>query len=299
MQTFKLNNGATIPAIAYGAGTAWFKFGQDQIDTKLVDTLKLAIKKGFTHIDGAEIYGTSGEIGEAIQLVPRDQLFITSKYNTGDSLYTIRSAYENPYQSLVKELENKFKTPYVDLYLLHSPYIKKSFHGVSLVEAWQNLEKLVEDGYAKTIGVSNFKVEDIQEILDSNPKIKPAVNQIEFNAYLQEQTPGIVKYCQEHDILVEAYSPLGPLSKGKPGPIDDYVEKLSGKYHKAEEQILLKWTLQQGILPITLSTKEERIGKFLDIFDFELTNEEIKQISELGKQKTLRQYWTKEYGHYK
>lgn len=295
--TFKLNNGLTIPALGYGTGTAWFKGGPGNIDEKLVSTLDIAIKSGFTHIDGAEIYGTSPEIGVAISKYNRADLFLTDKYNVGDLAHNVHSKF-NPYDALVHSLKNELKTDYVDLYLLHSPFVDKSVHGFDLPEAWKYLEKLVADGYAKSIGVSNFSVEDLQTILKSDYKIKPAVNQIEFNPYLQNQTPGIVEFSQKEGILIEAYSPLGPLLKGKPGPIDDVLAKLSSKYNKAEEQILLRYTIQRNILPVTTSSKESRIKSFLDIFDFELTQEEVDEISKLGKGKTLRQYWTAEYSKY-
>lgn len=289
---FKLNDGLAIPAIGYGTGTAWFKGSPGELDQTLVNNLETALESGFTHIDGAQIYNTSSEIGEAIANHKREDIFLTDKYNVA------ANSKITPYDALVDSLKNQLKTDYVDLYLLHSPFISKSTHGFDLVEAWKYLEKLVDDGYARSIGVSNFSVEDLQTILKSDYKIKPAVNQIEFNPYLQNQTPGIVEFSQKEGIVIEGYSPLGPLLKGKPGPIDDLVAKLASKYNKAEEQILLKYTIQREILPITTSSKESRIKSFLDITDFRLTQEEVDEISKLGQQKTLRQYWTKEYSKY-
>lgn len=297
-KVFKLNDGNTIPAIGYGTGTAWFKTNDDQVDKNLVNILNIAIEKGFTHIDGAEIYKTSNEIGKAIEQNDRSKLFITEKFNVGDSSHKNFSPFKSPYESLKHSLEHKLKTDHVDLYLLHSPFVEKSAHGFDLVEAWKYLEKLKEDGLAKSIGVSNFSVDDLKKILDSDYKFKPAVNQIEYSPYLQNQTPGIIEFSQQEGILVEAYGPLGPLSKGKPGPIDSLIEKLSTKYNKAEEQILLKWVLQKNILPLTTSSKESRIIKFLDIFDFELTQDEVDEITKLGKGKTLRQFWNTEYSKY-
>ncbi|CUM66084.1 uncharacterized protein PRCAT00003738001 [Priceomyces carsonii] len=298
-KVFKLNNGKTIPAVGFGTGTKWYKFGNDEVDTKLVSTLERAIKVGFDHIDGAEVYGTEVEIGKAVKEsgIKRDDIFLTTKYFAGDGSYTTHSKEANPYESLKASLK-KLQVDYVDLYLLHAPFIKKESHGFTLVEAWNYLEKLVEDGYAKSIGVSNFAVDDLKEILASNPKIKPAINQIEFNAYLQNQTPGIVEFTQEHGILVEAYSPLGPIVKGSPGPLDDTLKNLSKKYSKSEGQILLRWVLQRNILPITTSGNEERRKQFIDIFDFKLTTEEENEITKIGSKKVLRQYWTKEYSKF-
>lgn len=295
---FTLSNGNTIPAVGYGTGTKWFKLGRDEIDTNLVKTLKLALAKGFVHIDGAEVYNTDAEIGLAIAGTDRASLFITDKFFAGDGSYTARSSFGSPYESLKYHLANKLKTEYVDLYLLHAPFIKKESHGYDLKEAWKSAEKLVEDGLARNIGVSNFSVDDLKEVLEV-AKIKPVINQIEFNAYLQDQTPGVVEFSQKNGILVEAYSPLGPIVKGEQGEFTQYLETLGTKYNKSASQVLLRWTLQRNVLPVTTSAKEERIALFVDIFDFELTSDEVEKITTIGKKHPpLRQYWTKEYSKY-
>ncbi|EGW34748.1 aldose reductase [Spathaspora passalidarum NRRL Y-27907] len=295
---FKLSNGNTIPAIGYGVGTKWFKFGRDEVDTNVINALETAIKLGFAHIDGAEIYNTNEEIGAALvnSGVKRENIFITDKYFAGDASFSNRSPHSNPYEALKADLK-QLKLDYVDLYLLHSSYIKKETHGFSLTEAWGYLEKLKDEGLAKNIGVSNFTVEDLKTVLDSKPKYKPEVNQIEFSAYLQDQTPGIVQYSQENGILVEAYGPLGPITKGQGGPLDPVLAKLSKKYGKTEGQILLRWVIQKGVLPLTTSSKEDRIKSFVDIFSFELTPEEVDEITTVGKQKTVRQF-AKEFSKY-
>lgn len=298
-KVFKLSNGNTIPAVGYGVGTKWLKFGVDETDENVVKGVQLALETGSLHIDGAEIYNTNVEIGIALEKsgVKREDIFITDKYLSGDGSYKVRLSKANPYEALKADLK-ELKTDYVDLYLIHTPFIKKETHGFDLVEAWKYVEQLLDDGLAKNIGVSNFSVEDLEVILKSNPKHKPVINQIEFNAYLQNQTPGIVEFTKANNILVEAYSPLGPLFKGSPGPIDDYVQKLASKYGKTDSQILLRSVLQRGILPITTSSKQERIKASLEIFDFELTKEEVDEIYKLGEQKTLRQYWVNEYSKY-
>lgn len=295
---FKLSNGNTIPAVAYGTGTKWFKLGRDEVDTNLVKTLQLALSTGFTHIDGAEIYNTDQEIGEAIKGKDRNSLFLTDKYFAGDGSYQGRSPHKLPYESLKFHLTNKLKTDYVDLYLLHSPFIKKDTHGFDLKEAWQSLEKAYEEGLTKNIGVSNFSVEDLKEVLEV-AKIKPVVNQIEYSPYLQNQTPGIVEFSQKNGVLVEAYSPLGPITKGEPGELTEYLESVGKKYNKNASQVLLRWTIQRGVLPVTTSAKEERIAQFLALFDFELTSDEVEKITTLGaSHPTLRQYWGNEFSKY-
>lgn len=295
---FQLADGHKIPAVAYGLGTKWFKLGRNEVDENLVRTLKLALQKGFVHIDGAEIYNTDAELGQAIEGLDRSKLYITNKYLVGDASHQAISPHGLPYDSLKTQLTTQLNTDHVDLYLLHSPFVAKEAHGFDLAEAWKSVEKLVDDGLAKSIGVSNFRVEDLQEILKI-ARIKPVVNQIEYSAFLQDQTPGIVEFSQKHGILVEAYSPLGPITKGQPGELHEYLQKVAGIYKKTPEQVLLRWVLQRGILPVTTSSKEQRIEQFVDIFDFELTNEEVAQITAIGKKlPPLRQYWLPEFGKY-
>lgn len=295
---FTLSNGNTIPAVGYGTGTKWFKLGRDEVDTSLVETLKLALEKGFVHIDGAEVYNTDQEIGQAIAGVDRKKLFLTDKYFTGDGSKKGKLKFQTPYESLKWHLENQLKTDYVDLYLLHSPFISKDFNGISLQEAWQSVEKLHEEGLAKNIGVSNFGVDDLKEILEV-AKVKPVINQIEFSPYLQDQTPGVVEFSQKNGILIEAYGPLGPITKGEPGALTEYLDKLAAKYSKSPAQVLLRWTIQRGVLPVTTSAKEERIVQYVDLFDFELGQDEVDEITALGKKHpVLRQFWTSNYSKY-
>ncbi|KAI5955625.1 hypothetical protein KGF54_001127 [Candida jiufengensis] len=297
-KSFKLEDANTIPAVGFGVGTKHFKRGgPGQLDKETVGVIRTAINAGIRLIDGAEVYGTNQEIGVAVKesKVPRKELFITNKYNTGGLTHP-HSKHANPYEALKADLKD-LQTDYVDLYLLHYPYIKKETHGFDLVEGWRYLEKLKDEGLARNIGVSNFTIEDLHHIFAANPKHFPQVNQIEFSAYLQDQTPGIVEYSQKQGVLIEAYGPLGPITKGKPGPLDPVLEKLSKKYNKTEDQILLRWVLQKNVLPITTSSKENRIQAILEIFNFELDKEDEEEITKVGKEKTVRQF-SKEYSKY-
>ncbi|CAI4871005.1 CLL_collapsed_G0007480.mRNA.1.CDS.1 [Saccharomyces cerevisiae] len=210
-QFFTLNNGNKIPAIAIiGTGTRWYKNEETDatFSNSLVEQIVYALKlPGIIHIDAAEIYRTYPEVGKALSLTekPRNEIFLTDKYSTQIKVS------DSPAEGLDLALK-KMGTDYVDLYLLHSPFVSKEANGFSLEEAWKDMEQLYKSGKAKNIGVSNFAVEDLQRILKV-AEVKPQVNQIEFSPFLQNQTPGIYKFCQEHDILLEAYSPLGPLQK--------------------------------------------------------------------------------------
>lgn len=295
---FVLQDGTTIPAIGFGTGTKWFKYGDNSLDAKLVEGVELAIDTGFIHLDGAEVYNTDRETGEGIRKsgVDRSSLFITDKYFAGDLSYRARSTEANPYAALEASLA-RYGIEYVDLYLIHAPFIKKETHGFDLAEAWGYLEKAKDAGKARAIGVSNFTVSDLETILALKPKYIPQVHQIEYNAYLQDQTPGIVEFNKKHGILTEAYSPLAPLYKGDAGDaLVKYVEELGAKYGKNAGQVLLRWVLENGVLPITTSSKADRLKQYLDIFDFSLTADEVAKINELGKSKKVRQYWIPEYG---
>ncbi|VVT54919.1 uncharacterized protein SAPINGB_P004328 [Magnusiomyces paraingens] len=289
--TFKLNNGITIPAVGYGTGTKWFKSSNlDELDEKVVDAVALAISNGYTHIDTAEVYNTEGEVAAAIKKagVPREKLYITTK---------VLPKIGNPEAALADSLK-KLGIDYIDLYLIHAPFVTEEKHGISLEDAWAKLEKFQEEGKVKTIGVSNFAIADLERILKV-AKIKPAVNQIEYNAYLQNQTPGIVKFSQDHGILVEAYSPLGPvIAKDEKAPLKPVLEKIATKYKKTPAQVELRWTYQNGVLPITTSADSGRQTQSLEIFDFELTDDEVQEIRDVGLTYTFRQYWKPEYGKY-
>ncbi|KAK9478033.1 NADP-dependent oxidoreductase domain-containing protein [Lipomyces japonicus] len=283
---FKLPSGAIVPIPAFGTGTKWYKPGDPAISRPVVDALVSAIKAGYRHIDGAEVYGTEPEIGVAIKEtgVARDQLFVTTK---------VISAISDPRKALEASLA-KLQLDYVDLYLIHSPFFGKETHGLTLREAWDVLTELKREGKAKDIGVSNFAVADLKQLEGAEEKV--AVNQIEFNPYLQNQTPGIVEYSQSHDILIEAYTPLVSLSaRATGGPVDEVVNRLATKYGKTAGQVILKWVVQRGIIPVTTSADPARQASNLDLSGFELTAEEVEQINQAGAKKHVRVYWTDKY----
>lgn len=282
---FTLNDGHKIPAVGYGTGTKWGKKGATELDEGVISAVSTSIEAGFVHIDGAESYGTEEEIGITVSKsgLKRDQFFITTK---------VLPHIADPAKALDTSLE-KLGLDYVDLYLIHAPFVTKEDNGITLEDAWLGLEKLQAAGKAKSIGVSNFRVQDLERILKVG-KVVPAVNQVEFSAYLQNQSPGIYQFSKKHGILLTAYSPLGPVTaaaKFPDAPLTPVLEKLAAKYNKSTAQITLRWTYQVGVLPITTSAKKERVKQSLDIFDFELTDAEVEEIGNVGAGFTFRQYW--------
>nr|QFR37191.1 aldo-keto reductase [Cyberlindnera americana] len=292
--SFKLTSGQSIPAIGFGSGTAWRiqKTSADSdgsLITGLIDQTKQAIKCGYMHIDTAEAYFTHEEVGLGIKAadIAREKLFVVDKWSPGCYEKTKSSG---PYESLTTALK-EMGLDYVDCYLIHHP-IKKT--PISLEDAWKEMEKLVAEGLTKSIGVSNFDVEGLEQI-KKFANIQPVVNQIEFHAYLQDQTPGIVEYCQKNNILIEGFCPLAPIMRAAPGPVDDLLPQLAEKYGKSETQILLRWVYEHGILPLTTSSKAERLAEALDIFTFELEKADIEKISEVGKSKIFRAFYVDIY----
>jgi len=293
LQFFTLANGNKIPAISIiGTGTQWYNAKRETtINEALVGQLKHALSiPGIVHIDAAENYDRYRELSKALKesSKPRDQIWITDKYS---------KFAKDPVEHLNETLKT-LGTDYVDLYLIHDPfYEEKEF---DIVQAWRYAEQLFKEGKAKNIGVSNFAIDDLKKILEI-AEIKPQVNQIEYNAFLQNQTPGIYEFAKENNILLEAYSPLGPLSarNGESGEFYDFLDELSKKYGKDQGQVLLRWVYQTGVLPVTTSSKPERITGSSQIWDFELTKDEVSKISKLGSEhKPLRQYWIPQYSKY-
>ncbi|CDR38487.1 CYFA0S02e02212g1_1 [Cyberlindnera fabianii] len=294
MQYFTLSNGSKIPAVSIiGTGTQWFNAERVGFNQKLVEQLEYALSlPGVVHVDIAENYGTYPELGAALKSTTkaREDIWITDKFSKIVS--TPREALESSLKVLGVD--------YVDLYLIHDPFYDSEKPGYDIVQAWKYLEELYKEGKCKNIGVSNWRVEDLEKVL-AIAEIKPVVNQIEYSAFLQNQTPGIYDYCQKNGIQLEAYGPLGPLTtrNGESGEFYDYVDELSNKYGKNSGLILLRWVYQRGVLPVTTSSKKERIAEANTIFDFELTDEEADKITKLGESHpNVRQFWIPQYSQY-
>jgi len=269
----RLNDGNSIPSIGFGT----WKIPLGQTTTDQVDQ---AISVGFNHIDTAQVYRNEAEAGLAIRDsgLERHDIFITTKYSGLDGL-----DIETSIQNSLKYLGVKF----VDLYLIHHP----SLAIPDIPTAWKKMEDLKNDGLVKSIGISNFEVEDIK-ILLASAKIKPAVNQILFHPYVYAKQLPILEIGAAHNIVTEAYSSLIPVTSRPGGPVDIPVGKIATRLGATDDQVLLAWAKAKGVVVLTTSSKKFRLEGYLKAGDFELTADEIKSIDEAGFQ-GAKQYTTK------
>lgn len=264
METKTLKNGLKIPEMGYGL---WKNTNHDEV----MLGVKNAIKVGFRQLDGAAAYENEAIIGEALKVTgfPREELFLTSK------LRNARHGYNNVFQEVKQTLEN-LQTDYLDLYLIHWPVVKG--HGQNWqqdnLDTWRAFEELYDQGVLKAIGVSNFSIEHLENLVE-NSRIQPMVNQLLIHpGVLQTETR---EYCKKHDILVQAYSPLSPLGEIGAEPA---VKNMVEKYNKSVAQILLRFDLQLGVVPLTKSVHSERIKENIAIFDFELDDADMTFLKE-------------------
>lgn len=274
----QLNDGHKVPRIAYGSGTAWFeKTGPDGINAELRDATLTALRSGYTHLDTAKVYGNERSTGAAIAAcgMKREQLYITTK---------IMSQMTKIKETLKIQLSD-LKIDYVDLYLIHAPTFVSEPGAPTLQEAWKVMEEIQAEGLAKSIGVSNYRINDLKETL-KNAKVKPAVNQIEFHPYVWTEAEPLLKYMKEEGIALAAYGPQVPVVKKSGGKADPILEKISKKRNLTTGQVLLKWAKAHNAIVVTTSGKEERMKLNLEAVmksEQDLSNEEIEEINKAGK----------------
>ena len=259
-----LNNGQKIPQLGFGV----YCIPPAETEQCVLEALKI----GYRHIDTAHMYGNEKEVGSAIKKsgIPRNEIFITSKlwvseYGEGKTLQAI--------DKMLKRLD----LIYIDLILLHFPF--NDYMG-----AYKDLEKAYEQGKVKSIGISNFENQKLEELCDA-AKIKPVLNQIELHPYFQQNE--LRQRMDKYNTKTEAWAPLGhAMTKIFD---EEIIKKLSEKYKKSPAQIILRWDIQRGIITIPKSQKKERIKENFEIFDFEMTEDEIKEIDVLnGKQNRIQ-----------
>ncbi|TFK70964.1 Aldo/keto reductase [Pluteus cervinus] len=255
-----LNDGNEIPAIAFGSGSKWK--GKD-----VVDAVGQAIEAGFSHLDTAQYYKNEDDVGVAIREsgLARSELFVTTKYGGGDIQEAIQTSL------------TKLGLKQVDLYLIHMPNTVAG----RFAEAWREFEKIKADGLAKSIGVSNFTLEQLQEIIKT-AHVKPAVNQIKFHPYNYAENKALLEYAATHGIVIEAYSPLTPITQVPGGPVDIPVGLIAKRHGIAPTQVVLAWAKAKGVVIVTTSSSKQHLQEYLDVGDVELTKDDIAAIDEAG-----------------
>jgi diketogulonate reductase-like aldo/keto reductase len=257
-----LINGTKMPWLGLGV----FKVEEGQ---ELINAVKTAITHGYRSVDTAAIYGNEVGVGQGVRQaleetgIARKDLFITSKvWNSELGYETTIAAYE--------ESLTKLGLDYLDLYLIHWPVAGR------YKEAWRALETLYKEGRVKAIGVSNFQIHHLEDLM-KDAEIKPMVNQVEYHPRLTQKE--LQAFCKQQDIQLEAWSPL------MQGQLLDNadLQEIADKYNKSVAQVILRWDLQNGVITIPKSTKEHRIAENATVFDFELTAEDMKLIDSLNE----------------
>ncbi len=261
--TYVLSNGVKIPCVGFGT---WKLAG----DENTVDIIKAAIDCGYRHIDTAYAYQNERAVGKAVREcgLKRSELFITSKLNNPDH------GYENTLKAFEITMSN-LELEYLDLYLIHwpIPVAYKDCWKEANEGTWKAFEELYQDGKIKAIGVSNFLEHHIDALLET-AVIAPMVDQLELHP--QYPQADAVNYCKEKRMIVEAWSPL--MSGHMMHPL---LIEMAEKYHKSVPQILLRWSIQHGFLPLPKTTSRERMLENAHIFNFELSPEDIEAMKVL------------------
>ncbi|KAI5956240.1 GRE3 [Candida jiufengensis] len=304
--SIKLNSGYEMPLVGFGC----WKLDESKASEVVLD----AIESGYKLFDGAQDYGNCKQIGEALKKspVPREKLFITSK---------LWNSYHDPkhVEEACDKVLSDLGLDYLDLWLIHFPIAQKfipfdkkyppgftcsleddkfHFEDIPLAETWKAMKSLAKKGKVKSIGISNFSGALIQDLL-RGCEIKPAVLQIEHHAYLQQ--PRLIEYVQSQGIAITAYSSFGPQSflelkskKALDTPTlfaHDTIKTIASKHDKSPAQILLRWTTQRNIAVIPKSNNKKRMIENLKVTDFDLSEEEMKEISKLDKELRFNDPW--------
>lgn len=264
--TISLNDSNAIPQLGLGV---WKADGGQEVEQAVLH----ALSAEYRLIDTAMVYQNEDGVGRAIAQsgVDRQELFVTTKlWNSDQGADKVRPA-------LLASLE-RLKLDYVDLYLIHWPMPARGLY----VETWKELIKLQSEGFIKSIGVSNFNIEHLEE-LKKHTSVLPAINQVELHPYFQQRE--LREYCQANSIRVESWSPIG----GSTSDLlkNDRLQELATKYGKSPAQVVIRWHLQHGLVVIPKSTNQSRIQENIDVFDFELSPEDMALIDSLETGKRI------------
>ena len=260
-----LSNGVAIPSIGYGT---W----QTPEGEECIGATLRALDFGYRHIDTAAIYRNEMSVGEAVKRsgIAREDIFLTSKvWNKCRGYDMVMSAFERTV--------GKLGVDYLDLYLIHWPASKKQYENPDEInlDTWRAMTELYKAGRIKAIGVSNFKPHHLAPLMET--EVAPMVNQIEYHpGYAQAQT---VEFCKKNGIALEAWSPLGS------GRVlsDPELSRIAAKYGKSVAQICIRWCLQNGVIALPKSVTESRIKQNLEVFDFEISVEDMNFIDSMGE----------------
>lgn len=249
----KLNNGIEIPAFGFGTY-------QTVPGPETYDSVRYALEIGYRLIDTAAFYGNEADVGKAIRdsKINRNEIFVTTKVKNTDQ------GFDNTLKAFDVSF-NKLNIDYIDLYLIHWPL--PNFRN----DTWKALEKIYQNGKVKSIGVSNFTINHLNELF-STSAIIPVVNQVEFHIYLYQKE--LLEFCTAKGIYLEAYSPLVQATKMN----DAKLKAMATKYNKTAAQILIKWALQVGTIPLPKSITKHRIKENAEVFDFEISVSDMEQI---------------------
>jgi diketogulonate reductase-like aldo/keto reductase len=254
--TTTLNNGVEMPLLGFGT---WQIRGES-----VVRAIEWALEDGYRLIDTAAMYGNERGVGRAVRAsgLPREELFVTTK------LWNDSHGYDPALRAFDESME-RLGLDYVDLYLIHWPAGRRA-------ETWRALEKVYRQGRAKAIGVSNYTIRHLEDLL-STAEVIPTVNQVEFHPWLYQNE--LLDYCREHEIQLEAYSPL---TKGERLGNPKLVE-IAEAYGKDPAQILIRWALQHDVVVIPKSDDRDHIRENANVFDFEITEEDMCRLDDLDE----------------
>ncbi len=258
--TVRLNNGTAMPQLGFGV----FQVPNEETAA----AVSAALEVGYRAIDTAAMYRNEEGVAKAIadSGIPRDELFITTKLNNDGH------GYDDALRAF-EASRTRLGLDYVDLYLIHWPLPAKDRY----VDTWRAFEKLQSDGLARSIGVSNFQPAHLQRLFDETDVV-PALNQIELHPYLTQEA--VRAFDAEHGIATEAWSPL---AKGGELLSDPAITSLAEKYGRTPAQVVIRWHLQLGNVVIPKSVTPARIKENIDVFDFELADDDVTSISELNR----------------